>query len=86
MKCIFERVRLCGMCNELIIIDRNVRKHEYFKKHCTNCYCNIETGHLCYMAPLLPEMSSSDKVLYVFFDFETTQNTKVTAPPYMCYI
>jgi hypothetical protein len=30
------------------------------------------------MAPLLPEMPSSDKVLNVFYDFETTQDTKVT--------
>jgi hypothetical protein len=30
------------------------------------------------MAPLTAEMPSSDKVLYVFYDFETTQNKKVT--------
>jgi hypothetical protein len=29
------------------------------------------------MATLSPEMPSSDKVLYVFNDFETTQNKKV---------
>jgi hypothetical protein len=40
--------------------------------------CQRETGHLCYMAPLSPEMPSSDKMLYVFYDFETTQNTKMT--------
>jgi len=34
-------------------------------------------GHLCYMKPLkdvLPD--ANDKVVYVFYDFETTQNTK----------
>jgi hypothetical protein len=46
----------------------------------------IERRAICYMAPLSPEMPSSDRVLYVFYDFETTQNTKVTAPPYMYQI
>jgi hypothetical protein len=30
------------------------------------------------MAPLSPEMPLSDKVLYVFYDFETTKNIKLT--------
>ena len=37
----------------------------------------IEVGNLCYMRPLnyvLP--ANADKVLYVFYDFATTQNTR----------
>jgi len=33
--------------------------------------------HLCFMRPLKDVMpDASDKVLYLFYDFETTQNTK----------
>jgi len=47
------------------------------KVFCANCKQNRDVGHLCYTKPLkdvLPD--ASDKVLYVFYDFETTQNTK----------
>jgi hypothetical protein len=75
---LFVRVRLCDTCREPIINYRSVDKHECFKWYCLTCKCQRETGHLCYMASLSPEMPSSDKVLYVFYDSETTQNTKVT--------
>ena len=35
-------------------------------------------GHLCYMKPLANEMPRSDNVLFVFYDFETTQDTSFT--------
>ena len=35
-----------------------------------------ETGHLCYMRPLKDTLRASDLVVYVFYDFKTTQNTK----------
>ena len=47
------------------------------KLFCANYKQNRDVGHLCYMKPLkdvLPD--ASDKVLYVFYDFETTQNTR----------
>lgn len=37
---------------------------------------NREIGHLCYMKPLKNEMAFSDTIIYVFYEFETTQNTK----------
>jgi hypothetical protein len=81
---LFVRVRLCDTWHEIIINDRSARqKHDCFKKFCPNCKGNRETGHLCYM-PLSPDMPSSDKVLYVFYDFETTQNTKVTERHHIC--
>ena len=36
----------------------------------------MERNHLCYMQPLKNELRSSDDVLFVFYDFDTTQDTK----------
>jgi len=52
-------------------------RHECNKVFCANYMQNRDVGHLCYMRPLkdmLPD--ASEKVLYVFYDFETTQTTK----------
>ena len=38
----------------------------------------MEIGHLCYMATLKNVLPRRDNVLFVFYDFETTQDTKVT--------
>ena len=41
--------------------------------------CNKEIRHLCYMRPLKDALPpAGDKVLYVFYDFETDQNTRYT--------
>ena len=54
-------------------------KHECNKRFCDNCKQNKEIGHLCYMRPLKNTLlPAGDKVLYVFYDFEATQNTKYT--------
>jgi len=34
----------------------------------------MEMGHLCYMATLKNELLRSENVLFVFYDFETTQD------------
>jgi hypothetical protein len=75
---LFVRGRDSDTSNEGIINDRSVGNHVCFKRFCSKCMCQRETGHLCYMAPLSPEIHSSNRVLYVFYNFETTQNTKVT--------
>jgi hypothetical protein len=38
----------------------------------------MEIGHLLNMATLKNELHRSDNVLFVFYDFETTQDTKVS--------
>jgi len=40
------------------------------------CNENKEVGHICFMRPLVNMPASSEHVLYVFYDFETTQDTK----------
>jgi len=41
-----------------------------------------EVGHLCYMRPLKDVLpANADKVLYVFYDFETTQNKRYSDNP-----
>ena len=52
-------------------------RHECNKLFCANCKQNRDAGHLCYMRLLkdvLPD--ASYKILYVFYDLETTKNKK----------
>jgi len=52
-------------------------KHECYKRFCSNYQENKDIGHLCYMRPLKDTLpAASDKVLYVFYDIETMQNTE----------
>ena len=72
-KSLCERKRCCVTCGRLVTDAR----HECNKLYCANCKQNRNVDHLCYLKPLkdvLPD--ANDKVLYLFYDFETTQNTK----------
>jgi len=72
-KSLSERKRCCATCGLLVTVAR----HECNKIFCANCYQKMDAGLLCYMRPLkdaLPD--ASDKVLYVFYDFDTTQNNR----------
>ena len=60
------------MCGALII----QKKHECNKRFCVTCSENKEVGHLRYMPSLVNVPASSERVLYVFYDSETTQDTK----------
>jgi len=52
-------------------------RHECNKVFCANYKQTRDVGHLCYMRPLMYALpNTNDKVLYVFYDFETTQNTQ----------
>jgi hypothetical protein len=53
-------------------------KHECLKRFCEYRKKHRETGHLCYRSPLANKLSRSDNVLFVFYDFETTQDTRIT--------
>jgi hypothetical protein len=69
-----ESRRCCAKCGALV----TDLKHECHKIFCKNRKRNREIGHLCYMAPLQNKPRPSQKVLYVFYDFETTQDTRFT--------
>jgi len=64
--------RCCGTCGELVTREN----HECNKRFCQNYNQKKEAGHLCFMRPLKNVLPAGDKVLYVFYDFETTQNTR----------
>jgi len=72
-KTVCEQKKNCAACDRLL---RN-KKHECNKPYCANCKQNMEIGHLCYLATLKKELPRSD-VLFIFYDFETTQDTMVS--------
>jgi len=67
-----EPKRNCDVCDRFI----TGKKHECFIPYCKNCNQNKEVRHFCYMKPLKNELPRSDDVLFVFYDFETTQDKK----------
>jgi hypothetical protein len=77
-KSVCAQKRNCANCNTLL----TRKNHECFKTYCTNCKQNTQIGHLCFMFPLQNVLPRSDDVLFLFCDFETTENTKFsdTAP------
>jgi hypothetical protein len=68
----FATERICESCGDYI--KRN--GHECNRRYCATCKQNTETGHLRFIKPLQNESVSTEKVLYVFYDFETTQDNK----------
>ena len=73
-KTVCEEVRNCPVCN----VCMTKKNHECFNPFCENCNKNMKINHLCYMQPLKNEVPSADNVLFVFYDFETTQDTKIS--------
>ena len=66
-----EQKRNCDKCNRYT----SRKKRECFKPYCPNRYQKKEIGQFCFLQPLKNELSCSH-VLFVFYDFETTQDTK----------
>jgi hypothetical protein len=73
-KIICVQKRNCAKCKSLL----TRKKHECFRLYCTNRKRNSQIGHLCFTYPLQNVLPNSDDVLFVFYDFETTQDTKVS--------
>jgi len=69
-----EQKTNCVACGRLL----TNKKHECNKPYCANCKHNMQFGHICYMATSKNELPRSDNVLFVSYDFETTQDTKVS--------
>jgi len=70
-KTVCEQKKNCAACCSLLT---NKKKHVCIKPFCANCKRNLEFGHLCYLATLKNELPRSDNVLFIFYDFETTQD------------
>ena len=64
--------RCCGTCGAPVTSEN----HECNKRFCQKSKQNKEAGHLCFMRPLKNVLPAADRVLYVFYDFETTQKTR----------
>jgi hypothetical protein len=71
-KYVCELKRNCGSCGLYV----THKDHECNRRFCNTCKQYRDVGHLCFMQPLQNKPAPTDKVLYVFYDFETTQDTK----------
>jgi hypothetical protein len=71
-KTLCEKKKCCVTCGVLIT---GKRQHICTERYCSVCSQYRKLGHLCYMSPLKDELPSTSKVLFVFYDFETTQDT-----------
>jgi len=71
-KTVCEQKICCGKCGAFI----TEKKHDCNKRWCENCGENKEIGHLCFMRPLRNKLAACDRVLLLFYDFETPQDTK----------
>jgi len=69
-----ELRKCCGTCGAFT----THKRYECNKRFCATCYENKEFGHLYFMHPLVNVPASSEHVLYVLYDFETTQDRKRT--------
>lgn len=49
-----------------------------YKRFCSNCLKNKKMEHKCYVGPLSDTAPGGDRVLFIFYDFETAQNTRCT--------
>jgi hypothetical protein len=72
-KSVCERKRFCPSCNEFM---EPSRKHECDKPYCGTCKAYKEKQHFSYRQPLMYVLPSGDGILFVFYDFETTQDTQ----------
>jgi len=72
-KSVCERRRNCATCGTLVT--RGNR--ECNERCCEICNQNRNVGNLCFMRPLKDVLpANANNVLYIFYDFETTQNKR----------
>jgi G:T-mismatch repair DNA endonuclease (very short patch repair protein) len=72
-KTICERKRVCANC----ALPLNSDGHECYKTFCKNCNKYEMSGHFCYMHSLSPKIPSNKKVMFIFYDIECTQFTRI---------
>jgi hypothetical protein len=57
------------------------KKHECYKRYCTDCACNREPGNLCYMAPLKPNGPPSVRFCTCFTTLKPRRIPEFPTPP-----
>ena len=68
--------KCCGTCALF-----THKKHECNRRFCVTCNEKKQVAHLCFMRPLGNAPASSERVLYIFYDFETTQDSRRSDVP-----
>lgn len=77
LKTTCNKYRICGECYAPYAVRLN-QPHTCGEKFCNICNGMRDINHLCYMAPSKKVAKNrnkrSEKILYVFYDFESTQS------------
>ena len=68
-----EAKRHCRQCSTM-----EGQNHEYNKRYCLQGLKYRVIGHKCYISPLSDRAPRSDRVLFLFYNVETTHNAKCT--------
>lgn len=74
-----EQYFRCKKCDQIINMRLHKRSHECGEQFCKTCKDFFENDHQCYMLPTEQEtvtkQQSKDKMKYIYFDFECTQDS-----------
>jgi primosomal protein N' len=68
-----EAERRCRECGA-----KKAVNHECHKRFCSHRLKNRDAGTKLYMAHLADMVPRFDRLMFIFYDFETTQDTKCT--------
>lgn len=71
-----DTLKICDKCSRFIATDEK-RKHDCNAAYCKTCkdFCHI--NHLCYIQPIKQTKDNRPKIVFLFYDFETQQNTHI---------
>jgi hypothetical protein len=71
----------CRNCNTTYVMyKKRTTPHICGEIFCTNCRCHKARGHLCYITPdKKSEPPSTKKILYCYFDIESTIDTQISS-------
>ena len=63
-----DKLKVCGKC-----FKKQESGHECNKIFCKTCYKEKDINHFCFIQPLKDKSIDNEKILYVFYDFESRQ-------------
>lgn len=76
-----ERIKKCVLCKKILRFDtkqKRTLKHECGTSFCTICRCYKLFEHGCFVPVNDGEVPSMTETVFVFFDFETSQETSLS--------